>query len=70
MAQGRPSKWASMNIKQSIWLDKAGITIVVWDKWRKKRQGTLVVSIGGLRWFPYMSKKPAHLIKWDKLNAD
>ena len=70
MAQGRPRKWASVNINQAIWLDKAGISIVVWDKGRKKRQGTLVVSIGGLRWYPYKSKKPARLIKWNKLNSD
>ncbi|MCS6297456.1 MAG: hypothetical protein H8K09_14580 [Nitrospira sp.] len=70
MAQGRPSKWASVNIKQTIWLDKTGISIVVWDKGKTKRQGTLVVSIGGLRWYPYKGKKPSQLIKWNKLNAD
>jgi hypothetical protein len=70
MAQGRPSKWASVNIDQTIWLDKTGISIVVWDKYRTKRKGTLVVSIGGLRWYPYKGKKPARLIKWNKLDAE
>lgn len=70
MPQGRPSKWASVDIKQTIWLDKTGISIVVWGKRKTKRQGTLVVSIGGLRWYPYKGKKPSKLIKWDRLNAD
>ncbi len=70
MAQGRPTKWASVNINQTIWLDKTGLSIVVWDKGKTKRQGTLVVSIGGLRWYANKSRKPAHLIKWDELNAD
>lgn len=70
MAQGRASKWASVNINQTIWLDKAGISIVVWGKGRKRRQGALVVSISGLRWYPYKSKKPSRLIKCDKLNRD
>jgi len=67
MAQGRPSKWARMDINQSIWLNRTGISIVVWDKWGRKRKGTLVVSIGGLRWYPYMGKNPGRLIKWSKL---
>ena len=70
MAQGRPSKWARMDINQSIWLDRTGIKIVVWDKYGRKRKGRLVVSIGGLRWYPYMRKNPDRLIKWSDLNAD
>ena len=70
MAQGRPSKWASVKIKQDIWLDKSGIEVVVWDKYRTKRKGTLVVSIGGIRWYPNRGRKPARLIKWDKLNGE
>ena len=70
MAQGRPSKWASVKIEQTIWLDKTGIKIVVWDKHRRKRKGTLVVSIGGLRWRPYKGMKPSRHIKWDDLEAD
>jgi len=67
MAQGRPSKWASVKIKQDIWLDKAGIKIVVWDKWGKKRLGNLRISIGGLRWYPYKGRKPASSYKWKDL---
>lgn len=67
MAQGWPSKWASVKINQDIWLDKSGIEIVVWDKYGRKRKGTLVVSIGGLRWYPFKSKKPASSYKWNKL---
>lgn len=70
MAQGRPSKWASVKIKQEIWLDKSGIKIVVWDKYGRKRKGTLVVSIGGLRWRPYKGKRPARQFKWDDLQAN
>ncbi|MBX3349007.1 MAG: hypothetical protein KF747_09705 [Nitrospira sp.] len=67
MAQGRPSKWASVKINQDIWLDKSGIEIVVWDKYGRKRKGTLVVSIGGLRWYAFKNKKPASSYKWNKL---
>ena len=69
MAIGRPTKWASMDINQSMWLNKAGISIVVWDKYGRKRKGTLVVSIGGLRWYPYKGKKPQKY-SWDDLAGD
>ena len=68
MSQGRPSKWASVDINQSLWLNKTGLEIVVWDKWGKKRKGTLVVSVGGLRWYPYKGKKPGR-VTWDELAA-
>ena len=67
MAKGRPSKWASVGIEQVFWLDKTGIKIVVWDKYRRQRKGTLFISIGGLRWRAYMGKKPARYISWDSL---
>ena len=70
MAQGRPSKWASVKIKQAIWLDKTGLKIVVWDKYRRNLKGTLVVSIGGLRWYSNRERKPSRYIKWDDLVAD
>ena len=47
-------------------LGKAGIKIVVWDKWGKTRRGTAIVSVGGIRWSGYMMKKPIR-ISWDHL---
>ena len=67
MAQGRPTKWAKLDINQAVWLNKTGVSLVVWDKWGRRRKGTLVISIGGLRWYPYKGKKPAHQISWDRL---
>ena len=69
MAQGRPSKWAKLDVNQPLWLNKAGITIVVWDKWGRKRKGTLIVSVGGLRWTPYKGQK-ARRISWDELASE
>lgn len=69
MAQGRPSKWAKLKIEQPVWLNRAGVSIVVWDKWGRKRKGTLVVSIGGIRWYPYKGKS-ARRISWDTLAAE
>ena len=50
MAQGRPTKWATATITEPVPLGKAGIKIVVWDKWGKKRRGTAIISVGGIRW--------------------
>ncbi len=69
MAQGRPSSWARLEINQPLWLNKAGILIVIWDKYGRKRKGTLVVSVGGLRWYPYMGKR-ARRITWDELASE
>jgi hypothetical protein len=66
MAIGKYSKWARLGVNQPLWLNKAGVTIVVWDKWGKKRRGTLIVSVGGLRWTPYKGKKPVR-VSWDRL---
>ena len=73
MAQGKPSKWAKAKINEPIWLGKAGISIVVWDKWVKKRRGRIVVSVGGIRWYPYKawkksSKTRNRQITWDRLD--
>jgi hypothetical protein len=56
-------------MNQPLWLNKAGISVVVWDKWGRKRKGTLVVSIGGLRWYPYKGKK-ARRITWNELGSE
>jgi hypothetical protein len=66
MASGRPGKWVSASVSEPIWLGKAGIEIVIWDKYRKKRLGTALVSVGGIRWKPYKAKN-WHRISWDRL---
>lgn len=66
MATGKYSKWARLEVNQPLWLTKSGVSIVVWDEWGKKRKGTLVVSVGGLRWYGYKGKKPVR-VKWDVL---
>lgn len=65
MAQGHPTKWARMELNQPVWLNKTGLSVVIWDKWGRKRRGTLIVSIGGLRWLPYKAKT-ARRISWEK----
>ncbi|MDA8108497.1 MAG: hypothetical protein M0015_07700 [Betaproteobacteria bacterium] len=67
MAKGKPSKWAKLDIDESVWLGKKGISIKVWDKWGKKHKGTLVISIGGLRWYKFNAKKPTWRAAWDSL---
>ena len=49
MARGRPTKWATAKITEPIYLGRSGIEVVVWDKYKKKRRGTIVVSVGGIR---------------------
>ncbi len=68
--KGKPSEWARMDIGESVWLGKKGVSIVVWDKWGQKHKGTLVISIGGLRWYPFKSKKAAWKASWDSLAAE
>ena len=69
MAQGRPSSWARLEVNQPLWLNKVGISIVIWDKYGRKRKGTLVVSVGGLRWYPFKSPR-ARRITWDELASE
>jgi hypothetical protein len=52
-------------IHEKLNLTKAGIEIVITAKGRRKRSGTLTVSIGGVRWFPYKAKKPSRM-SWKK----
>lgn len=52
MAAGRPRKWVTARISEPIGLGKAGVKIVIWDKWGKTRRGTAIVSVGGIRWYP------------------
>ncbi len=67
MAQGRPTKWATAKIAEPVALGKAGIEIVIWDKWGKTRKGTAVISVGGIRWYPYKAKNYTKLT-WDQLS--
>jgi len=55
--KGRPTKWVAASLGESFAIGKPGITFEVWDKWKKKRKklGTLTVSVGGLRWWPHGS---------------
>jgi hypothetical protein len=67
MATGRPQKWVTARISEPISISTAGLKLVVWDKWGKTRRGTAIVSVGGIRWYPYMAKKP-YRISWDQLD--
>lgn len=76
MAQGKPKKWATATIREPIHLGRAGISIVVWDKWGRRRRGRVVISVGGIRWYPYKawrksrkSKSKARRISWDDLDG-
>jgi len=66
MAKGRPSKWVEATVKEPIFLGKSGITLKVWDKYGKKHKAIIVVSVGGIQWYPY-NKKKAKRISWDRL---
>ena len=50
--KGRPTKWVSAKIFESVEIGKPGIQFEVWEKWKRRRRkvGTLTVSVGGLRW--------------------
>ena len=58
--KGRPTKWVSASVEQAFPVGKPGITFEVWEKWKRKRKklGTLTVSVGGLRWWPHKAPKP------------
>jgi len=65
MARGIPRKWVTAHIKQPVELGKSGVKVIIWDKWRPRRRGTVVVSVGGIRWYSYKAKK-AFMLSWDK----
>ncbi|HEY2761473.1 MAG TPA: hypothetical protein VGI75_12040 [Pirellulales bacterium] len=64
--KGRPTKWVSAQVEQSIYIGKPGVKFEVWGKWKKKdrKLGTLVVSVGGLRWKP-MNGKTSRPKSWN-----
>jgi len=68
MPTGKWSKWATARISEPISLGKSGISIVIWDKWGKTRRGKLVVSVGGIRWYPYKARRYRKLT-WNELDA-
>ncbi|MSQ94415.1 MAG: hypothetical protein EXR98_07650 [Gemmataceae bacterium] len=67
--KGRPTKWVKASVSEPVYLGRAGIQFEVWEKWRKKNRklGTLIVSVGGLRWRPNNGKvsRPAN---WQALS--
>jgi hypothetical protein len=69
MAVGsRPKRWATARVTEPIPLGKAGLRIVIWDKWGRTRKGTAIISVGGIRWYPVHAKK-YYKISWDELSA-
>ena len=67
--RGRPVKWVEAKVAERIEVGKAGIDVQVWTKWKRKRKklGTLTVSVGGLRWWPHKSPS-ARQRSWDKVD--
>ena len=68
--RGRPTKWLEARVEEAIDVSTTGIRFEVWTKWKKKdkKLGTLVVSVGGLRWSPLNAKKVRRKT-WDEVNA-
>ncbi len=67
MAKGKPQKWVSAKISEDITLGKAGLRVVIWDKWGRTRRGKAIISVGGIRWYPYKVKKP-YRKNWNQLD--
>jgi hypothetical protein len=57
--KGRPTKWVCARVRESVGIGKPGIQFEVWEKWKRKRRklGTLTISVGGLRWWPHKGKR-------------
>ena len=68
--KGRPTKWVSARISERFRVGKPGVTFEVWGKWKKRRKkvGTLTVSVGGVRWWPHKAPKERQRT-WDELSA-
>ena len=66
--KGRPTKWVEASVKESVYVGKPGVTFEVWGKWKRKRRklGTLTVSVGGLRWWPHKAPNERRRT-WDQL---
>ncbi len=66
MAAGKPRKWVTARISEPISIGKAGLELIIWDKWGKTRRGTAIISVGGIRWYPYKAKRP-YRVSWDRV---
>lgn len=66
--QGRPTKRVSATVRESFSIGKPGVRFEVWEKWKKTRRklGTLIISVGGLRWRPHKGKGSRQR-SWDAL---
>ena len=67
MPQGKPSKWVTAVVSEPIGVGKSGIELIIWDKWGRTRRGTAIISVGGIRWYPYKARR-ARRITWDMLD--
>jgi hypothetical protein len=56
--KGRPTKWVWASVEQWIDVNRTGFKFYVSPKWKRKSKttGTLIVSVGGLRWRPAKGK--------------
>lgn len=68
MPSGRPMKWVSAKVIEPLTIGTRGIELIIWDKWGKTRRGRAIVSVGGIRWYPYKAKYPIKL-SWDRLDS-
>jgi hypothetical protein len=64
--QGRPTKRVTATMKEHVAVGKPGVKFEVCEKWKKTRRklGTLIVTVGGLRWRPHKGKRSKQL-SWD-----
>ena len=67
---GRPTKWVSATIKEPISVGKPGVKFEVRDKWKQQRKklGTLIVNVGGVRWRS-ANGKISHQKPWNAVAA-
>jgi hypothetical protein len=65
---GRPTKWVSARLFEYVDIGKPGVQFEVWEKWKRKRRklGTLIVTVGGVRWRPQSGKRLKQK-SWDEL---
>ena len=57
--KGRPTKWVTANVQETVSIGKPGVHFEIWEKWKwnqGKKLGTLIVSVGGLKWQPPKGK--------------
>ena len=66
--KGRPTKWVTATVRESVSVGKSGVQFEVWEKWKRNQRklGTLIVSVGGLRWRPNNGKL-SRQVNWDSL---